>query len=473
MGFYNDIQTIAKTKELTEKVDKAITVAEEAAKEAIGVKRTTVIQTGSGLPFQDTGNNGSGATQPGTDINGNPIEGPLAPAPVPSKSDPTQQHTTDGKPSSDANSGGDTKDVPKDNDKSGSTSSNGNGRGPSKDQADPSSSSVSADIDSIVAAMTANGASPEEIAKAVQKYLQHLSDPGVNEISDVYNGYAGYTPTAGNWTSIAPNTGEYTEVTSSIEKIRAVVGKIGSSFVRINIDGIEPGPTLDESTTAGQGEWVDPITPPLLAGWEYWQAGYWYQSSGTYAVGTYDGATKYLAAKAVAEASIGYVSPGFGYTLTAYRNLTVIGDELSTGDYHVEFYLDWPGVGDGWIDNVILCYKKSCTSDPNIPVCPIAAAAETAWPPIGMWMLTKGATGFGPNQYDSEVPLAYQNTSIGKIVLDSAITGESYSVSAGANGGTIIANETTPNYFLYFGADRTLKTVAPMAYLPFYKAKAE
>lgn len=483
MSFYNDVQSIAKTKELTEKIDKAVTSVEQANKEAIPVKRSTVMSTGSGLPYTQSGSNSGGGTQGGFDVDGHPINVPLAPPPVQTTGDPSSTNSGDKSP--DDHSGPNSQDAKKDNDKTGSADSHsgssgagqGDTRTENKDQAD----GTNAEWAAIEAAMLANGIPLDIIEAARVRFFE--KQEGTNEVSDVYEGRSGYTPDPGYWTSLAPHTGDdYTAVSAAVDQLRALVGKDPddhSKAVRVNLDGKTVKPSKEETEDADQNIWSDANTPPLLVGWDNWRAGFWYQTTTFFGMNTgetEDGAAARLCAMAATQAVTGR-NAGL-YTIDNTRNLTVQAgyDELGTTvNYLCDYYLTWSPpneINTGWSNgHQITVVRKSCTGQPNIPMCPASAPTQEYFPTVGLWQTTLGPTAFTPSPYDSEVPLAYKQSGIGKVRLYSAISGDTYAIETAANGGIMLTNETTPNYLLFFGSDRTLKYIAPMAYYPFFKSK--
>lgn len=469
MTLYSDIQSIAKTKELTEKVDKALTEVETAKKEKVPVKRATALQTGPGVPYTSSGNNGSGGIQNGKDADGNPVEAPLAPPPKQNTVPPQTQTSGDAYNDSKSDGETDTKDGEKDTDKSnkGEEKSNNNGSGntrsDSKDQADPSNATGpnAEDWQKIEDAMEAAGATPEEIAAARRQYWTR--EKGTNEVSDVYNGDAGYTPDQGNWTSLAPNSGDYSPRTSNQDVLNALLGVDPDDVtlaVRINLDGYTPSPSVEESEAFDQGYWTDADTPPLIPGDEDFQQGYYWSIPTGYDPPNIFGATPTIVAKelpSILDANEPDHAPHFFISVTQ--------------DSEIAYTATYGRMVGGNFTYPIS--RVSCESFPNTALCPTDPPREEFWPEVGLWMLTKGPGGFSPNRYDSEVPLPYKQDNINKVRIKSAITGDVYTVENGANGGFILSNETNPNYFLYFGADRTLKTVAPMDYFKFYKAKVK
>ena len=462
MSFYNDIQSIAKTKELTEKVDKAITIAEQAKKDAIEVKRASAIVS-SGLPLvTETGNNGSGNTQPGTDANGNPIEGPLAPNPNPINTNPISQSATDA--ASGGGGGGSSQNGTNNNDKSGNAEdTNADTRTDSGNQANPGGAGgdTGLDIEKITDALEAAGATPEQINKAIRDYVDSLVPAGVDEVSTVYNGDAGYTPEYGNWVPNNSNAGEYNPATSKKEQIKALTGSDPdnpSTKVRINLDGVTPKPSDSEALADGQLPWEDPNTPPTQQFWDGWEQGkYWSLNSGY-------GLLKAPSVGLVARELPGILDENEPANAPHFLvEIVRVNDNLYTCKYNraIGGAFEYPAS------------RSDCTIGVDSPdFCPLAPTKESFWPTAGMWMMTLGSNVFAPNPYDSEVPLKYKNSAgIGKIRMLSSVTEEIYTVEAGANGGILISNETNPDYFLFFGADRTLKTVAPMSYIKFYKPK--
>lgn len=463
MGFYSDVQTIAKTKELTEKIDKAIAIAEEAKKDSIDVKRVAGVYEAAGALSVTAGANGSGVTQPGVDADGNPIDGPLAPPPTTNTPNPITQGAVEGAGGS-GGSGGSSQNATPDNDKSGDAEdTNDDTRTDSANQADPGGAGGASgiDIEKIIEALEAAGSTEQEIANAVQSYVDSLVPSGVNEVSQVYNGEAGYTPEYGNWAENNPNSGEYIPTTSKKEQIKAVTGKDPenpSMTVRINLDGVTPKPSAAEAENANQLPWEDPNTPPTQQFWDGWEQGYYWSIDSGY------GILKAPAVGLVARELPGVLDENEPTHAPHFLTGVVrVSDTLYTCEYD-------RAVGGPFTYSAS---RSGCVIGVDSPTfCPLAPAKENAWPTVGLWMMTLGSSALLPNPYDSEVPLKYKNTAgIGTVRLASGLTGDIYTVEMGANGGTLISNETNPDYFLFFGADRTLKTVAPMSYIKFYKPK--
>lgn len=487
MSYSDDIRTIAKTQELLDKANKALKVAEEAKKDAIDTQRMVAQQRPNAGPTS-VGNNGSGDTSDGTNAQGDPVLPPLAPPPSPKPGNNTNTNTTDSYGNGINNSGTGTSAGNKSNDLSNNgsqynpndTGSNAGGsRTDSKKQADPDNAG-DPDWEQIQQALEDSGASPEYIAEMRRQYF--LAEQGKHEISDVYNGDAGPKPTEGTWTGYAPNgTGGNQDSMSSLvhglrEVINAVVGvdpNDPNTAIEIRFDNKSILPSIAEASAAGQNTWTSTSTAPIKKGWEFWEQGFYYRSQHDVFNKQHDAPTKYLAALSLAQATVGYVSPSFGYIIEDYRNLTNAGgSDTQPGDYDVEFYYNWDNtsfpINTGWANYRMTVSKLSCVTFPNADMCVIDPARESAWPPVGLYVLSLIGGQFLYSIFDSEVPLRYKGIS-SAVNIKSAIDDNTYSIEPAIEGGFIINNITdNQGYFLYYGADRSLHAIVPINQYKFY-----
>jgi len=467
MGYREDIRIIAETDAIKEELFKKSEGLEAAAKEAIGVVRTSVSQQGTAVPYSGTGNNAGGGLTPGYDVDGNPIDIPNAPAPTPAPN--PSQVTTGGDSGSGGTTGGGGTGSSS-GDKTGSTTSSdsaGGSRPDSKNQTNPDVA-LAADLAAIRAAMEAQGVPEDVIQQTLREYKQSLSEPGTHEVSDVYNGDAGYSPTYGDWSSLAPNSGEVVPTAGDIATLNALVGQDPDNSivsVRVNIDGNEPKPTDAEAAAAGQGSWLDALTPPLKPGWEFYEAGYYWVSS--FATINYTSAQPHGAGSQAAAAWAAEVALSGGSGAWNFLQYLYSGGNLSGFQIQINY------VGNVWLTQFVPLSKVSCVVSPNI-ACdadPTVSSRETALPLAGLFMLTLKNGKYSRNPYDSEVPVKY-NEPVSSVDLLSLITGDTYTIERGANGTHLLSNKTNPDYLVVFGADRSLKTVDSMSLYKFHKIKS-
>jgi hypothetical protein len=457
-----NIRIIAETDDIKAALDKIPLGVDQALNESIGVVRSVVSQQGTGLPYSSTGNNAGGGTIPGYDSDGHPIDVPLAPPPTPA---PTPSQVTTGGDSSGGGSTGGGGSSSGSGDKTGSgTVSDPNGGGGSRTDSKKQADSTSSDWTAIEAAMRANGIPEDVIAQARKDFFQALSEKGTHEVSDVYNGNSGYTPQYGGWTSITPNSGENVPSTGDVQKLNALVGQDAKNHitsVKVNLDGREAKPSDAEAAAAGQGTWIDSITPPLKPGWEYYEANfYWNCSVGPH---TYTAAEPYGAGKQGAD----YFASQTGGS-GAWRNWSFhLGGSGIPDSF--QFEANYPG--DVWLAQFVNLNKVSCVISPDIAcsIDPGTNSREESFPIVGLYQKTLTADGkFTTSKYDSEAPIE-QRDATSSVDIYSLITGDTYTIERGGQGGFLLSNKTNPDYFLFFGADRSLKTVASMSVYKFFK----
>jgi hypothetical protein len=467
MGFRENIETIAGKKELTEKVDKALTTAEEAKKEAILAQRVVSTQAGNGLPTTTNGNNGAGYSQEVFDSDGEvqaPVNAPLFDQTLIAVDHGVitaaardylernrlflDQHLSS---NNDLSNSANPKST-------SSASGGGTTRTESKAQADPDNAGDTG-WDDYKQALIDSGASQAAIDAARQEYWARES--GKYEISDVYNGDAGPSLNYGNWQATQDERGLLNAVTSAVTTLNALVGldpNDNTQAIELRLDGKSAIPSIEEALAAGQNPWTDGVTPPLKPGYENWQFGYYWQDNG-------DWPTPNAGADDRAE----QLSILTGHTYT-YQNMRVTA--VDGGGIPTQYTYDLldNGTPAGSVNSIRAGSGTSCTISHGEYICPPEALRETAWPVVGLYAMTMQAAQWIFSQYDSEIPLKYISAS-STIYMQSAITGDTYAVEAATQGGTLIYNDTNPEYLLYYGADRTLKAVAPISAYKFFTNK--
>jgi len=442
MAYIDDIQKIARTQEILDLANKVIKDAEQAKKETIGVKRGIAIQGGIGTPGGMQGNNGSGATQTGTNSSGNTVQAPLAPPITPPGNEPVQNidvgdaYYTSAGNNAIAYQGSNS---PQNLSSAGTEVSNTTaaGTGTTRTESAQQAAGTSDDWVTINTAMVAAGATSDEIKAARMKFFG--LEPGKHEVGDVYNGDQGPKPET---TNHRRDRGSLVS-----EVLNAIVGvdpDNASLLVEIRFDNKLPTPSVEESATAGQPPWTDGYTPPTD---DTWTSGFRVQDT--------------------ADAEF-YVSGSAWFN--AYQGLWI--------DDFPDIELTFVSLPDHWEITSVLAGGTlrgtgailSCTPGSS-GTCPIVGPTLESWPTanLAVLMLTQGT--FVGSTFDSEVPLKWQG-GVSTVSIQSSVTGDNYTIEQAINGGFMISNESNPEYMLYYGADRSLKTIVPVEQYNFYRPRS-
>lgn len=478
-----DIKTIARTNELTEKVDKAITSTPPVRKEPLPTKRVMAAQVGNGSRSTTTGYNGGGSTTDGaTDADGNPVNAPLAPPPSnPLGSSNVTSGANSGFTEYLSNGGISYKGGPLSpsnydpNESSGGGGSSGVGGGSrtdAKNQADPDNATgqTATDLAALRSSTAYQNATDEEQRRMEREILN--TELGRHEVGQLYDGEEGPKYSPGQWTylgnglntSSSSDNSFATLISGAIEQLNAIVGvdpDNPSTAVMIRIDGRDTVPSAVESAAANQAPWTSTSTPPAKADWTQ---GYMWELSGV------PGGFVYASTPTAAgQAALSALQEAEPTQTISFAGITA-NDSGSPGGPSIDRYdVNYTRTPNG--DFSLTAAAVVCdpgTSDD----CPITAPLETTYPVVGLYYLKKSAGQWIKSQYDSEVPSKYSSP-VSTIKIRSAITGDDYEFGPGIEGGYILENVTNPDYFLFYGADRTLRTPPlPISYKKFFKPTA-
>ncbi len=482
MAYADDIRTIARTKEILDKANKALKTAEVAKKEAIDVQRSYAYQQGDGSKTSGVGNNGSGESTTGTGPDGLPVIGPLAPPPNPPRQ---SNNTTENEPTyysdpwgkqgtgysldpNGSNNNNKTDSADEQNPNESNSSGGSTSREDKKNQADPDSadpsSQKSQDWENIKASEQYTNASDEEKRRMEREFW--ATEEGSVDIGEAYEGTDGPKPSEPSYTEQV-GTNYPQPRAETIKEFVGVDPDNESVAIALRLDGKLNYPSDAEAAAGGQEPWTGPEGPPIDPTWIGYEQGKYWTGSGTYFLTATEPAPGLLPLN-----SIGYTDIAFGYVVTDVRNIEV---EPGGGSYEV--YNDWSGTANpensGWSSGNWFHSESSCGVEVGTDRCPTAPPSASAFPIVGIYGLRyiNGQIDYSP--YDSEVPAKYRSPS-SVVAIKSKVTGDTYSISPSINGGTMVINETNnQGYFLYYSSDNTLKYPVPMNQLKFYTPRSK
>jgi hypothetical protein len=443
------IRVIAKTKELTEKVDKLIQDSSAPAKPPITPERISAYTATSGSVGASAGAAPGAANTAGVDSNGNPIA--LVPAPVPDYSklaaalssilsldkaalSAAQNNINSG--------GGPAPATQTDLSKTGQETTNNGGGTPFADQGTLGANND--DWNAIEAAMIANGSTQDEINQARRQFLN--KELGVDEVGDVFTGTAGAK-------------------TASNEVQKGLVGVNPDDHTQarlIRLDGWQPTPSDTDAEAAFQDSWIGgaPVKKGFQLGY-YWDnhipGGPFYQESPGEAAQAY---LDYYNSSAVQGVTGEYVvktglaaDPLVGGHIVSYT-LSYTTFLIST-DAEV-------GPGTVGIDRV------SCSIGTDL--CPSVAPLETSFPLTNLGVVTYINGQFLSSDFDTEAPLANKSPAA-SVTIASLVTGETYVVEPAINGGFMLSQTTSTPYIMVYAGDGSLQNIVSPALKTFYSPR--
>lgn len=490
MSFVTDIQTIAKTKILEEKVGKALQQAEIANAKAkanlLGERSTAsqnagVVDSSPNLPpieqvqFAGSGVVGhpAGFTYPtppsisaGTGSGGTSV--------VPSAPNTNNQSENPKASSGGSSGGGATSSTP--TDLSGAASSTQGSLGGSNLQSFNTAVTTDPVAAGIVASMTAAGYSPAAIEAAVNAYTQQTyGEAGVPSGSAVANN----TPANSTMGNLSPPSLIYGGATQGQQVINGVTGWDPTGTVSpttgvvqsvgLRFDGYYPSPILEDVLASGGTQaWTAWNEPPPYVGWQFgkiWSI----NVSGGYASSA-EGA---MAVEAAYILSLGLFDP-------SYSNLRpTAGVAPNYTQYQCDLvYYDTPGKDpahkfDG--PNTII-------AEYNASVHPASASATQPYYPYlpltGTYVLSLQQGLWQPSPYDSEASFLskYTDSSYALIALGDGINvvdNRYMAVQPAVDGGLLMtilqSDKTTPVFANYIDANRvlTVPNIQPTT-IPYY-----
>lgn len=467
----SSIKKIAKTNELTQKVDKLIQESNPVAKGALQSAR--LVSTPSIAGAGDVAAGAAAGTASDVimyDINGNPIQDNPAQAtkPTPRRTDDNSNTDNNNTKKTDDNTDSKNKDDPTNTDQSDKGKDTGD-TGGSGYKGGSGNSDDDADWQAIEAAMRERGATEEEIADAKRKYFNQ--EPGIDEVGDVYNGDAGAQLPGDDDGGKAP--GDQSSSGSS-QVQRGYVGvdpKDDSKTLLVRVDGVMPTPTDADAAADGQLPWEDPYSPPVKDGWQFWYQGYYYKVTG--ALGTITGPNPKTVAQQFAELYVGQTAgtdyiktvevsdyqytdtaPGlhpYAFTMTLhYHNIIT---DAPTIDQQIAVVISL-------MDCSLVFDAEACAFDNPL--------RETRWPRTKVGAIIRKDGKFGSNPYDSEAPIEHRETDMSSVRIKSMKTGDTYLIENAINGGFMLSKEDGGGHVLVYGANRTLTAVVDASLKKFY-----
>lgn len=311
------------------------------------------------------------------------------------------------------------------------------------------------DWTAIEAGMTAGGASSETIAGAKRDH--YATEDGRYDVADVYNGDSNLDINVGRPSTIPGDPRQFI-TTDRISTLDALVGTDPTDHtlgLMVRFDGQPILPSDAEAAAGGQNPWTSLTEGPALVRYEH--GFYWsdrLSSPNTHIASTPD---------PVAAAWLTYtktVLPG------AYP--TGFDDAFLTGTvtYSAPDWLIGYKQGAPAPEQFLQVYQEPCVGITSY--CPATAPTENFYPAVGLYQLEYNATGVTSNPFDSEVPLAYTQPKAA-VLIRSELTGDVYAVKPAVEGGFTLENQTNPDYFLFFDSTRSLRAVAPISAVKFYR----
>ena len=452
MAFADNIRKIAKTKQLSDRIDKITqnTGPVDPAKAGIGAEKIVSVGDGTTVANNDSG---TGAGVP-TGSDGNPLPivyydpGTYQPPTTTETTTTTAGGTTTTQGGSVPTSGGPLSSLDNTSDLQSRTNA--------LLQAIPGNDAT---WTAIQGAMESAGASPAEVDAARREYYKTRTPQDQAEISDIYAGTSIFGLTNGNWTP-SPVSGDPSNLlsTSNINQLNTIVGvdpnnPAGGLIVRMRGDSYIP--SLTESSAANQLPWLFTNVGPQLA---HYLAGYYYSD-----LLSSPNEHRRAVPEQVGTAWLAYtqtILPG-AYP-TGFDDAFLTGTVNASGvDYEVGYKQGPPAP-----EQFLMVYAQACSGTTDY--CPVEPLTETSWPPVGAQVLQWVNGGFTYNPLDSEVTLNYK-TPTANVAIQSSISGDTYEIAPAVAGGFTIQNTTTPDYFLYFDNIRALRAVQPMSVINFYK----
>lgn len=476
MSYSDDIRTIAKTKEIEEKLAKVVKDTDDLKKAAITASRTAASQTGDNSKNIQTGApngddpiavlfpDGSTSIIPPVGTSSNP----------PSNS--TNTYESDYQTQLNLNNAIDR--LNGGGGAGGITNLSGNASSGSNIGGSALASLVKGAADdavltSLLDKATALGYSDTAKAALAAAYLAdkylHEGTKTADEIANENQTNPQLNPqTPNNY----PGTKLGAEVYNAIagyDKDGAISGETGDVLiVKAMLNGLFPTPTEADSTAAGQLIWTTPDDPPFKSGWEEFQQGYYWSVSSP---SPGEGAAPRLAIDAgIAAIIAAFPSPypiGYGDAYWEPSSLTASG---------VNYDFTWYQ-GPGASPNTVLCTRNVCDG-PHAAICPMTPNpdVESAWPKTGTYILNLVDGIWIGNQYDSEKPAIYNYPTSSVRMMVSPTDNRFIDVDLGVKGGyTISLIDTDGTTFIegkYLNADRTVAAEGlTQAQLQFYKPR--
>lgn len=455
-----NIRKIAKTDELTEKVDRLIQESKEPVKADLETQRRRAYVDSTGSTSIGTGAAAGAKVTVGTAADGTPVVGPVAPPFITGQQNTSNSATDaarDALKNNNTNSQNNTNNDTNSTDMTDSTHQTLNGGGGSvfADQAQLGANN--ADWQAIQNAMITNGATEEQIAQARIAFLG--KELGIDEVGDVFTGKTGAQPAdlSNAYNGQSTNTqGANATPTQTQRGFVGVDPTDDSKSLLLRMDGWQPTPSDTDATAGGQNSWADGT--PVKAGWELWELGYYWHASGIPAPTVQD--SPYPAG--AVQNYMDYLT-SLGLDTYHYENLVVdiIG---RTATYDI-VYIDHT-TGDPVPSGTGTAAGHACDIG-HASVCPAQAEYETSWPLTGVGVLSWLDGTFVKSIYDSEAPLKYTSAP-SSADIKSLSTGETYQVDPAINGGYMLSQKTDTPYVMVYGSNGQLVNIVPPSLKIFY-----
>ncbi len=482
MAYVDDVRVIAKTKELEEKIAKAVKEADSAVKAAITSSRSMSVQTGDTSKSIQTGAPGGEPSVIGTTPSGAQEGFSSVDTTTPANIQTTTNNSSDSGSATQNNGGVSSTQGGKITDLTGAAQ-DFSPIGGSNVKEIATKMATDSDFQAAYDQLVANGASVEELARFRESYAAATyGEKGVKTAEDIANISDGAPKFSDGKTSF-PHNGDFPgreRLTGLIlfDKDGTVSPETGKPLVyKLQLNGQPfPTPTDADAAAKGQNPWTANDAPPVLAGWEIFEVGYYWVSNTIPAVymGTPKDYTKVAVATSINRGAAifsGDGGPGsvYGPNGSGDYYLMIGSVENTSIEYYVRMrQCNSGGTPIGPEATVYTIGKIACGMSPPggaATVCALTSTpTETAWPVTGIAVLTFAGGLLGASPFDSEVGLAYTvATSVftgaignGIDVIDDRFM----SVTPGVNGGFLLttfeSDATTVESFSYFDSDGKL-----------------
>ncbi len=462
MSFKDDIQTIAKTKELQDGVNKARQEAAAAQKSAIDAVRRLSYKAPGGNTNTVAGAPAGGPSKDGNDIDKLiPRNEPYLESVIPGISfgQNANYGTSSLPPASE-------EVIKTDLSKSAVTGMPSGSDILERAQFGAQNPTIQAAFDAIDArtdlSPAEKDAAKQKLMLDVQNTLANIEqDGGYFTVKDLMDGK-----------SFVPSIGQLLNGVIGFDGNGELNADGSMKSVLVSLRGVFPTPSLADTESAGQQPWELAEDPPEAL---YWTLGYKYKAGpSTYFAGglaTANVAAGGLLPPLINDAVVGYNNPAFHYTVTATRNFTASLAAGILSQYNYEVYLEYVAPGDplnsGWISANAGVTRTACTPGAEAS-CTIANPSAASWPRTGSYVMAFDVNHdgqFNYSQYDSEAPQRYGfgvatvelKAGDGVNVIDTSVT----SLSTISGGGFTISRPLDgPNgKAQYYGGDGRLKAI--------------
>ena len=491
MSFADDIRTIAKTKEIEEKLAKVVRDAAALSKASILASRTQATQTGNNSKSIASGPTGGGASIPVITLLGTSSVPPVG-TPPPANNQTNSSTSTDRLTTSDASKAIDRVNGSQQTDM---TSNAVDGHNPGGSDAGTLAREGQDDTGytTLSAALDANGTlTAGEKTAVLDKYLaDNIPHNGTQTASQVADGTGAVGAGGGSDPQLNGGTSLGVDRLTSIvgfDKDGTVSDVSGEVLVaRLMLTGSSfPTPSTTDSTAQGQGAWVDADTPPVES--TYTAGSVWKIEYGLipYYSQTFSGLVSLVASSIGLPYAYGYTiatgiitaSPEVGLGLLFSGNPNGVPGVTTIGSLGGQTYTyQTNGLGSY---GLVVCGGAHATEPSAITQCALSAPVEEFWPKTGVYVLSYALGLLTKSIFDSEVPLSHTvDSSAIRLALGdgtNVVDGRFIDVELGSRGGylvsTIDTDGTTVLSGKYYSSQGVLLiTGIPPADIPSYRPK--